>query len=1010
MKLKKLLVALPFAVILISIVPVLAVAVPQELRVLFVNAQNQPIPKADIGKFVCRDLIDEPILVTKTVYDGLGTVILPDNQPVEVCARIDVPGFGEVVMFADNNRMGYTEAGTIDFITEAAITRLRRVESALKKATAEGVVMPQSFYNKLASAATLPPYPSLALSMAAGEEVAMAIARNRINHYTGPRSGFLFGCATFGHPGRGATYDVRYRELFNYGTTNMYLTGYAPTELPPRNYSRTDLETDWLLSMGMTPKTCPPFYLSSGVVPQWLKDKTWPDIDQICHDLIEEVCQRYAGKTPFCEITNEATFSNGLGLTMDQIVEMTATASTASREGDPNIQRMINSSTIWGDTAAKLDKFGRAVLSPYAYLSRCIAEGIDFEITGLQGYYPEVDLLEIDRMLERYASLGKPIHITEMGCSSAPGLDPNAQRQVISANWHGEWSESVQADWVESVYSIFYSKPYIDAVSWWDFADVGSFWPYGGLCRGDLSPKLSYTRLQGLLQQWGYLDAGNNCTCKVTAPAGPTNQTPLTFSIDFGKSVTGLTAGEIVVTGGTKGALTGSARSYRLVVTPSSDGNVTCRVPANAAQDPSGNNNTVSNTATVAYARLICTVSAPRAVTNHSPIDFTMTFSGSVTGLTAGEINVTGGTKGTFSGSGAVYTISVTPSAGTVTLSVPQGAATDSLGRSNALSNTAQVSYDASVPSCVVASSEIVTSKRLVDFTLDFSELVEGFTMDDIVVTGATKVELIMVGAHNILTVAPTGNGVVSCRVPAGVAMDAGENPNSASNTASFIYNVTPTIQEIKLAAGDVPVDIDGAIVSASFPDFFYIETDDRSCGIRVDKVGHTLTTGMRAHVVGMTQTDEYMGERFVNATTAVQSAPPNHIGTVTPLCMNNKAIGGGTFGSQEGIWEWAVTQNQLIPTVGLNNIGLLVKVYGQVTVSDPTGSFFYIDDGSDLRDGMLIDDKEAVGVPVYCEGAMYSNGQFLTVIGVSSCYMDPYDYKLRRLIRVQNTTDINIQ
>lgn len=97
---------------------------------------------------------------------------------------------------------------------------------------------------------------------------------------------------------------------------------------------------------------------------------------------------------------------------------------------------------------------------------------------------------------------GKPIHITEMGCSSAPGLDPNAQRKRATAGWHGPWTEEMQADWVEGIYTICYSKPYIQAVEWWDLADAVSFWPYGGLLRGDLSPKPVYLRLKARIAEW----------------------------------------------------------------------------------------------------------------------------------------------------------------------------------------------------------------------------------------------------------------------------------------------------------------------------------------------------------------------------------------------------------------------------------------------------------------------------------------------------------------------------
>ncbi|MDI6828312.1 MAG: endo-1,4-beta-xylanase, partial [Armatimonadota bacterium] len=315
-----------------------------------------------------------------------------------------------------------------------------------------------------------------------------------------------FGCNSFGHPARGPEYDRRFKEIFNFGIAHLYLSHYAPAETV-RNFDRTDVEVEWLLSMGMGIKLCPPFYLASSVTPEWLKNKTYSQIRRAAHELVKEVCARYAGRVQFCEIVNEAhDYSNSLRLKPEELTNLAKVCSKAAREGDPNVQRIINCCHLWGEYAAKPAKLGPPKRSPYAYLRDCIKYGVEFEIVGLQMYYPEYDLFEIDRLLDRYAKLGKPIHITEMGCSSAPGIDPNGQRKKASAGWHGDWTEDMQADWVEAIYTLCYSKPYIKAICWWDLADAVSFWPYGGLLRADCSPKPAYIRLKALLEKWGFAE------------------------------------------------------------------------------------------------------------------------------------------------------------------------------------------------------------------------------------------------------------------------------------------------------------------------------------------------------------------------------------------------------------------------------------------------------------------------------------------------------------------------
>ena len=71
--------------------------------------------------------------------------------------------------------------------------------------------------------------------------------------------------------------------------------------------------------------------------------------------------------------------------------------------------------------------------------------------------------------------------------------------------WHEPgWTESTQADWAESIYTLCYSKRSFECVGWWDFTDIkGHFWPNGGLLHADMKPKEAYFRLQKRKREWG---------------------------------------------------------------------------------------------------------------------------------------------------------------------------------------------------------------------------------------------------------------------------------------------------------------------------------------------------------------------------------------------------------------------------------------------------------------------------------------------------------------------------
>jgi len=80
--------------------------------------------------------------------------------------------------------------------------------------------------------------------------------------------------------------------------------------------------------------------------------------------------------------------------------------------------------------------------------------------------------------------------------------------------------------------------------------------------------------------------------------------------------------------------------------------------------------------------------------TNAAPIPITITFSEAVTGFLMGDITVSGGSSlSNFSGSGAVYTVDVTPANGEVTVDIAGGVAVDAIGNSNTAAAQFAITY-----------------------------------------------------------------------------------------------------------------------------------------------------------------------------------------------------------------------------------------------------------------------------------------------------------------------------
>ena len=120
------------------------------------------------------------------------------------------------------------------------------------------------------------------------------------------------------------------------------------------------------------------------------------------------------------------------------------------------------------------------------------------------------DLFQLSCMLDKFSTLGRPVYITGMcvpgrnqpdpADASEGGLDPN-----LAGRWHKEWEPEIQAEWMDQVYKLAMSKPYVESIAWGNLADLGHTVPGGGLLDDMLKPKASYEQMQELrerFKQW----------------------------------------------------------------------------------------------------------------------------------------------------------------------------------------------------------------------------------------------------------------------------------------------------------------------------------------------------------------------------------------------------------------------------------------------------------------------------------------------------------------------------
>ena len=185
--------------------------------------------------------------------------------------------------------------------------------------------------------------------------------------------------------------------------------------------------------------------------------------------------------------------------------------------------------------------------------------------------------------------------------------------------------------------------------------------------------------------------------------------------------------------------------------------------------------------------------------------------------------------------------------------------------------------------------------------------------------------------------------------------------------TVTSDMEVPPVVpmDTVKKQGDNALVSFNDSIVSWALDGLFYAEKEDRSSGIRVVKAGHGLVPGDKVLISGFTKTDTGINERYIDAYEAVKIGD----GEIKPLAINNKVAGGGDFGVPPA------GQAGVIGGVGLNNVGLFVRMYGRVSGPvDVDGQIYYV-----------LDDGAGANVWLLAIGGELVPGQYVGVTGVMS-------------------------
>ncbi len=515
------------------------------INVRIYGPEGSPVTQDELASLYASDKNYVPYRRQASIgSDGAVHLMVPEG-PVILHAKLRVPGYGYGMWItSDNCGQGYGPDAEVDFIRDAAASRIRDVEDVIGTREFDPSVKCLAMLRdakallRMAQAkpAQAPACHMLALAagMWSGETAAVERARARIRK-NGKREDILFGAGGFHYPydgamrwnGRGVkapeyaglpSMKENFDSIFNYATLPFYLAS-LEKEYGRPDYSYLDHLQEEFEKAGITTKGHPLWWAHTAGMPAWTRDLKWEDGSirrEICRVVTRSV-KRYKGRIHYYDAINENhDWCNAYNLTQDQQTLMTKACCDAMHEADPEVHAVVNTCFMFGENAADgRTQWGPSWernLVPYSAIERLEELGVQYEAIGMQLYNPARDMLAIDKMYDRFSRFPRRFHLTELGVPSfekeirpdtTPG-DVYCLKYMYWGLWHEMgWNERLQADWVEQFYTITYSHPQVEAITMWSMADPG-YVPASGLFTEDFRPKESFFRLKELEKSWGF--------------------------------------------------------------------------------------------------------------------------------------------------------------------------------------------------------------------------------------------------------------------------------------------------------------------------------------------------------------------------------------------------------------------------------------------------------------------------------------------------------------------------
>lgn len=350
---------------------------------------------------------------------------------------------------------------------------------------------------------------------------------------------FYFGSNAFrlysiSDPDLQQVYEERFASLMNFATLPFYWGYYEPHQ-GIIQAKLLEKMAAWCQARQIATKGHPLAWHE--VFPSWALNLPDDEALRLLEKRVRNIPAQFRNSVGIWDVVNEATvshrFDNAIGhwVAREGAVAAVEKAFQWARQSNPDAVLVYNDFNI-------SQEFEQLVAD-------LLTRGVSINAVGIQSHMHQVvwPLEKAWQVCEAYGRFGLPLHFTELTILSGR-LKP-----LEETDWHfrhTDWKttpqgEQFQAEYGEALYTLLFSHPAVQAITWWDFTDNYAWQGApAGFLREDMSPKPLYDRLHRLVWgDWathinGFSDENATIHCRCTF-----GKHSLTASLPSGESLKG---------------------------------------------------------------------------------------------------------------------------------------------------------------------------------------------------------------------------------------------------------------------------------------------------------------------------------------------------------------------------------------------------------------------------------------------------------------------------------------